>query len=241
MTPLRSGWAQSMTQPHIAYIVREGDDNEELRYSLRSLAKHLPHASVTIAGYKPSWVTGVTYLRVPALERTKNANIRANVRAVCARIPNWVLMQDDIFIMRPIDAVPAMRHKRCADVLRSLSKRDGPSAYAKSIGHAGEIIVRDLGIPDPYCYDAIHVPQHIDSEAMVRACDMADKTGCGRILTFHGNIVNRPAERVPNAKSPEGWQGRTFISTNDQRWANGHPTVDAIRDTFKEASPYERT
>ena len=40
------------------YYVRPGDRNDELRYSLRSLA-NLPHDRVWIVGHTPPWVTGI--------------------------------------------------------------------------------------------------------------------------------------------------------------------------------------
>ena len=49
----------------LVYIVKNSEVNEDLRYSLRSVAKFVPHDKIWIVGYKPSWVQNVEYLPVP--------------------------------------------------------------------------------------------------------------------------------------------------------------------------------
>ena len=41
--------------PDIVYFVKPSEDNDELKYSLRSL-KNLNHGQVYLVGYRPSWV-----------------------------------------------------------------------------------------------------------------------------------------------------------------------------------------
>lgn len=38
----------------LVYIVKNSEVNEDLRYSLRSVAKFVPHNKIWIVGYKPS-------------------------------------------------------------------------------------------------------------------------------------------------------------------------------------------
>ena len=47
------------------YIVGKSEKNEDLRYSLRSIAKHYPDHKVWIVVYKPSCVTNVELLPPP--------------------------------------------------------------------------------------------------------------------------------------------------------------------------------
>jgi hypothetical protein len=54
-----------VTLPDVVYVVRPGNRNEELRYSLRSIAAHLPHRRVWLAGFCPSWVRNISF--IPAL------------------------------------------------------------------------------------------------------------------------------------------------------------------------------
>lgn len=88
----------------VVYVVRPGDDNEELRYSLRSVAAHAPHRHVWIVGTVPTWVRGVKALPlVPQPE--KFGNQRQSLHAIAARpeiSDPFVLFNDDMFVMEPI-------------------------------------------------------------------------------------------------------------------------------------------
>ncbi|MFF3129757.1 hypothetical protein ACFVRD_48125 [Streptomyces sp. NPDC057908] len=53
-------------RPDIVYVVRPWNQNEQLRYSLRTLA-NLPHRRVWIAGYCPTWV-GPDVGRIPVAQ-----------------------------------------------------------------------------------------------------------------------------------------------------------------------------
>ena len=57
--PLKT--ASKSLEMDIVYVVRPGDENEALRYSLRSLA-NIPHRTVWIAGYRPKWCYGIVYV-----------------------------------------------------------------------------------------------------------------------------------------------------------------------------------
>lgn len=41
----------------LVWIVKPGDGNEELRWSLRSAVAHVPHERVWIVGSRPGWCT----------------------------------------------------------------------------------------------------------------------------------------------------------------------------------------
>lgn len=90
--------------PDIVYVVRPGDDNEELRYSLRSVAKHTPHRNIWIVGTIPSWtraVKGLPLVPVP----NKFGNQRQSLHAIAAHpgiSDPFVLFNDDMFVMEPI-------------------------------------------------------------------------------------------------------------------------------------------
>lgn len=106
MTPSGAGAKRPRKAPvpDVVYVVRPGDDNEELRYSLRSVAKHAPHRNVWIAGTIPSWVRGVK--RLPLVPQPdKFVNQRQSLHAVTAAAgvsDPFVLFNDDMFVMSPI-------------------------------------------------------------------------------------------------------------------------------------------
>lgn len=219
----------------IGYVVGPGDPNDPLRYSLRSL-ENVEHDGVSIAGFVPPWVQEVNGLTVPQTG-DKWSNIRANIRALCLEHPEWVLMQDDIFTTRPAQIAPLHRGT-VAELLGPLKAKNKMTAYLRDVEKTGEVL-SSMGYDDPLCYDCIHVPQIIRSDAMLEAIGVAEKHGVHCLLTLHGNLSGAGGERSGNAKALEGWSRRAFVSTSDSRW--NAPVGHYIRDLFPTPSRYERS
>lgn len=92
----------------LVYICRDGE-NEELRYSIRSAVKNLPHDKIWVVGGKPDWYTG-NYIEVNQT-RSKYVNARNNLKAVCSEegiSDSFVLMNDDFYIINKVRSVPYM-------------------------------------------------------------------------------------------------------------------------------------
>jgi hypothetical protein len=83
------------------YVCRPGD-NEELRYSIRSVVANMPHDNLWLVGYKPSWYMG-NFISVPNTT-TKFENIRLAIKAAAEHneiSDNFILMNDDFFVIKP--------------------------------------------------------------------------------------------------------------------------------------------
>jgi hypothetical protein len=92
----------------LVYICRAGE-NEELRYSIRSAVKNLPHDKIWVVGGKPDWYTG-NYIKV-SQTRSKYVNARNNLKTICASediSDSFILMNDDFYIINKVDSVPYM-------------------------------------------------------------------------------------------------------------------------------------
>lgn len=89
----------------LVYVVRPGDDNEELRFSLRSVAANLKHRKVWVVGHCPQWVTNVETIELDPLP-DKYDNIVQSLRAACECdeiTDTFIGMNDDYFVMKPVD------------------------------------------------------------------------------------------------------------------------------------------
>lgn len=90
----------------IVYIVRNGDDNEDLRISLRSIAKFAPKFdNIWISGYKPNWVADNVGWINTHITNVNWAGARTNLIEVCKcnkLSKNIILMNDDFIATRPI-------------------------------------------------------------------------------------------------------------------------------------------
>lgn len=222
-------------------MVGPGDRNEELRYSLRSLAAHVPHDRVWIAGHCPPWVTGVHHIPVPQNGRSRFANSTANMRAACEHpdvSDTFAYFNDDFFVLRDLpDGVPVLHRGPVADVVAATphsAYRMGAIATAR--------LLRHLGYPEPLSYE-LHMPMTVHRAGMLEAIERGRNLPVMHKRTLYGNLAGIGGEQVPdckivdrNAPIPAGvW----CVSTSDQSFAAGL-VGRQVRDMFGEPCRYER-
>jgi hypothetical protein len=91
----------------VVYVLGNGSrwEDNELRYSLRSVEKHLKkYDKIIIVGEKPDWVKNVIHIPKPDLHKEKETRIALKVKAACndERVSkNFLFMNDDIFLTKP--------------------------------------------------------------------------------------------------------------------------------------------
>jgi hypothetical protein len=228
-----------MTAPDVVYVVRPGEKNEELRYSLRSL-QNLPHGKVWIAGHCPKWISDEVG-RIPVVSRIRgHTHAKASLRAACEHpdvSEQFVYMNDDFFVMQPIEGLPVMHRGSAMEMIQS--RRMG-SSYIRALEKTRRLLI-ERGIAEPLMYD-LHAPMLVTKAGMLEALDLADS----QLLherTLYGNLHHLGGERRQNHKirrRDSGWQTWQFLSTNDSGFAS-LPVGKHIRGAFPSMGPYERT
>lgn len=231
----------------VVYIVKPGDDNEELRYSLRSLT-NWPHDNVWIVGHKPAWVSGVKHLpteQLPGPENKHPNSIRNQLAAVgCDEVsdPFWIF-NDDFFVVRPFLAPSQFTRGYVSDVLT----KDGPTmgaTFRRSM-EATERICHQLGYAKPISYQA-HTPLLVHKAAYKAAMAHNEPGVWVQHATIYGNSIG--LQGIPLARDVKVYRSTDpilpwveespLLSTVDQAfkagWVGRH-----IRRRFKEPSPYE--
>lgn len=233
----------------IVYTVKEGEVNEELKYSLRSL-ENIPHRKVVIVGHKPDWVKGVFHLPVKQNYGTKVANTNwnwltvANSKLVSDR---FILMNDDMFFMKPITAVPFCHMGDHKEFLKYYIQNHPFSTYTKVI-RATEKRLGEMGITDAYSYE-LHTPTFIDKRAIRKAFkDFPFQFSPVNIRTLALNLMEVAGTHVPDVKYySEKEQSKNpstqienlpVVSTNDKVWAG--PIGEYIRSQFDDKGSYEK-
>jgi len=91
----------------LVYIVKFSDKNDDLKYSLRSVAKFCNYRKIWIVGYKPKWVQNVEYIET-LQTGTKWQNSMLNWKTACETAgisDNFVLMNDDFIAIHPINDI----------------------------------------------------------------------------------------------------------------------------------------
>lgn len=227
----------------VVYLVRPGEDNEELRYSLRSLATNLPHGRVWMAGHRPEWVSRtVRHIEVPP-DADKHRSSTANLLAACSDpgVPEHVLLfNDDFFITRPIPAVPAMHRGPVAEVLNYYTRYN--NAYAQGMADTAALLA-ELGHPDPVSYE-LHVPMVIHTPTMRRLLERyGPRVKTLNKRTLYGNLAHAGGRQVADvkvAKDGDRWDpDGPFVSTNDGPFKRGAVGV-WLRALFPDPCRYER-
>lgn len=223
----------------VVWVVRPGDDNEALRYSMRSVHANLPHAGAWIAGHKPRWVSDeVHHLPTTQALGDRHGNVRLNLTAACHAHDRWVCMWDDVYVTRPLDALPVHHRGAVAAHVQARAAAGEFRTYERDLQATGQLLER-LGYLQPLCYDALHMPQTIHSPDMLKAIDLAVQHGVKMVLTLHGNLAQVGGTEGVNAKADTGWSRRPFVSTSDRRWKSA-PVGAYIRDLFPDPSPWEK-
>ena len=232
--------------PDVVYIVRKGDRNDELRYSLRSL-RNLPHGNVWIVGYQPEWVTGTHHLAtIQAGTKRENGHQNLVTASQCGDITeDFILMNDDFFVMHPIVRIPTLHRGTVDETITEFTrKRRGNGSYVASMIQTRNVL-QGLGYTKPLSYE-LHVPIVINRERFLEAVHIVAGLG-GTALnkrTVYGNVHNIGGDRIRDPKIATNWQQwkatHPFLSTSDHTFhtdrVGGH-----IRATFPDPSPYEKT
>jgi hypothetical protein len=219
----------------VLYIVRRGDRNEELRYSLRSLA-NLPHGTVWIVGHRPKWVQGVEH--IPGNRFMQSwYNVFDNLRIATEQVPapRFVVMNDDFFILRPTRRLPSLVRGLLADHL-AISRGWWRATLLATVQH-----LEAACIEAPLSYE-LHVPVLMERDKLgevLAAAKMRPMPPQWR--TLYGNVHRVPAEVALDVKlrnRRHEWSTDTaFLSTEDWTFREVLPF---LADRFPLPSPYER-
>jgi hypothetical protein len=190
----------------IVYIVRPGDRNEELRYSLRSLA-NLPHERVWIVGHKPAWVRGVEYIRGNGMHSPQH-NAIGNLRLACEHLSQrFVVMNDDFYLMEPIAEVPSWHDGPLAERVQTAR-----GAYRDHLRAA------QARLPDDALAWTLHIPVVVERDPLAEVLAKLDGRTPPEWRTMYGNLTGQTGAQAPDVKVrrrndpiPAG----PFLSTSD--------------------------
>lgn len=230
----------------IVYIVRPGENNEELRYSLRSLEKNFPnHGTVWIIGYKPSWVQHVrTIYKVQKGTKYKNGYNNLLAAANHPEISgDFILMNDDFFVTKEITEIPRYNRGLLDDVIETFEQY-GAHKYYWTMRHTAEYF-RRLKIQNPLSYE-LHVPMIINKQKYIESMAQwmaVDPTAKLNKRTVYGNYVDYGGETIEDVKVNH-LNGRSlenptaFLSSDDKSFKLGN-VGPYIKEEFKFPCRYE--
>lgn len=246
----------------VVYALGTGSkwDDNELRYSLRSLEKYCINLGrVFIVGHKPDWCTNVIHIPYddwnkghPEYRKRKgktggkDGNIIRKILAACKRedlSERFLKASDDQCFLRPIDAatMPALHY-------RPLKEKEKLGNWQKRLDRT-RIYLEGLGISGFHC-DAHVITPHTKSEfiAAVEASNFEEKGYTINTLTQNQNprLELKPVgktkltlykQRTEN-EIRRKLRGKTYLGYGDGGLGPGLKTV--LQELFPTPSRFEK-
>lgn len=242
------GGPVSAGPPDLLYVIGPGTSgHEELRHSLRSVAKNLRHGKVWIVGSVPDWVTGITPIPLTP-EQDKYRNIRQSVTAAVndPRLSeSFVLMNDDHFVIESCQKYTENGTLLTLPVWH-LGRSSEHLEWLRSIGKRGEWMEACTASAewygDPLFYEN-HIPLLFSKQAL--SADLRaypnDRPWCPGLAYQSARAgsegVLGPCVKVTN-QPLESKLGTPFLSSVDWSFAKGD-VGRYVRSLFPEKCRYE--
>lgn len=216
----------------LVYICRDGD-NEELRYSIRSAVANLPHDNIWVVGGKPDWYTG-NYIRIKQ-NALKFDNARNNLNAICRKqevSSDFVLMNDDFFIVKPIESVEPYHRGLLEDHIDLI--KTSP-AYKQMLVETLDVI-NYVATGPIYSYE-LHVPMVMNRNKLAKVLRFP-----ALWRSLYGNMYNVGGTEHKDVKVFSGTtleemtSDLPFLSSNDETF---NDIIGLLQEMFPNPSKYE--
>lgn len=226
----------------VVYIVREGG-NEELRYSLRSIAKNFPHERVWIFGGKPTGIAPFYFEPRRQDGPDKFWRVYNTFREVIwdARLTDDIwLFNDDFFVMKKLENPPhAIYHGTLQGRIDEIEKVTfGVHSYYSDKLREVMSILQQAGIEKPLNYET-HTPILINRTKAIITLEDYPETPLFR--SIYGNINHIGGEDRPDCKffqERQPYPIGDYASTADESW-QFDKIGEEIRKRFPEKSEFE--
>lgn len=225
------------------YICRNGD-NEELRYSIRSVMASFPDAKIWVVGGKPSWYNG-NFISVDQ-SSIKYINAMNNLEALCfsEEIPEtFVLMNDDFYIVKKINSVETLHGGLLLNKINIYKEINQESRYLFKLEETFRKLIK-LGMDSPLDYE-LHVPMVMEKKKLKSVLKY------GSVLlwrSMYGNVFNVGGKEIVDvkfyvdgplvAKSYDiNNKDSEYLSSTDTSFEMLHKTI--LNELFQSKSIYE--
>lgn len=230
---------------NFVYICR-GGQNEELRYSIRSVVEFFPDADIWVVGGIPTWYKGKKISIEQNVGKWPNAINNINAIVDSKNIPEeFVFMNDDFFIVNKPDFTRHYHEGPLFEKLERYRKIKMDPNYIKKLGSTYAKLER-MGIENPNSYET-HTP-------MVML-----KSRLGEVMQYcppnlwrslYGNIHQVGGEQIVDVKvyyrdrfldlSYDYLANKTFpfISTDDESFIAVKESI--LKNKFSKKTKFER-
>lgn len=206
------------------YICRDGD-NEELRYSIRSVVANGNPGNIWVVGGKPDWYCG-DFIAVSQNEN-KYKNVHNNLIAICNsdQISNpFVIMNDDFYIIKKIQNLPSFYNGSLLKKFNEYEELMGLTNYIKKL-LATYKKIKLIGIKNPLNYE-LHVPMIMEKEKLNEVLKYGHKF---LYRSMYGNMFNVDSIETKDVKI---YSEGIFASKEYDTNTNNSPFLSSADSSF---------
>lgn len=231
-----------MEKYDVVYILKYDVGLGELRYSLRSIEKNLPHGDVWFVCGQPFGLIPDRTITMRQKGILKWEKARSSMLKVCSNphVPDkfW-LFNDDFFVLKPVESEEPFFGGTLHDHILHIEHRynDKHTGYTRALRYC-ESTLNDSDLPT-FDY-ALHVPMLIEKEKMLAALESFPD--CPMFRSLYGNYASIGGSQHDDVKifnvSDMIPDGADYVSTSDESFQRGK-VGKQIRDMFPDMCRYE--
>ena len=230
----------------IVYFVKDEPENEELRYSLRSVEQNFTYRNIWFCGGCPEGLKPDKYFNIKQEAFVKWDRVRDMIEKVCQNeeiSENFWLFNDDFFILKPMKTMKPQYNGELEPYYKYAESKHGGIADGFTIRlRQADADLKKAGLTT-LNYE-VHKPMLINRKKALEVLKAFPKTPCFRSL--YGNYwhiggidkhdMKIKVENYPKILAVQGlWD---FVSTDDLSFKNGN-IGEFLREKFDKTSRFE--
>lgn len=248
MKILSSGSVMKNSKIDVVYIYKQQKNEEELRYSIRSVEKNFPHRKIWIVGDKrPRWANeNLNFIECKNLPvRYRDVNNKLLKAVSCPEVSEeFFFFNDDFFILNPVQSwrIGAEFDGLMEDKVALMSIRNGvDKEYLKGLKECDEILRENSTYARNF---ELHRPIRFEKKKLKKLLEKFPETPCRRSL--YAEIFGYEKSKYIRMRKDYKLYGlservdimKDMVSTSDLAFAGQAGRI--IRGMFKMRSKYER-
>lgn len=227
----------------IVYFVKDGDENEELKYSLRSLKNFLPNEDKRVIFYGgcPKDLKPDLHIKVWQHSGSKYGNVHSMYEELAQNLrikKEFYMFNDDFFVMKKINEWKPQHNGSLEDYINRVEKTSFPSSYTMRLRRTWGIM-RDKG--ETLKNFELHIPMKYNRIQLREI--LKEYKGMNGVRSQYGNRFYHESEDRKDVKIFSNTQSFTkqtdYLSTSDESWKS-YEIGEYLRNKFKTPSKYER-
>ena len=225
------------------YICRDGD-NEELRYSIRSVVKYMPPGNIWVVGGKPDWYTG-NYIRV-AQHKSKYYNARVALKTIARSLEiseNFVLLNDDFFVVQKVHKIKTYHGGELYKKVQKYKEFAPRSIYTGMIDRTLDSLKRHHRVLEPLDYE-LHVPLPMTRGGLMHVLNYSDilwRSAYGNLFNIGGSQIIDVKIYSKKHKEYDSYDYKdrvcSYVSTEDLSFPSIYHSL--LKGILSEPSPFE--